>query len=97
MALDEPPFMRAHMVLANHPIPAGVEQFYFEIEIKADIGRDADLPNALASLHSQHDSTRCQDGTMYLHQAGHTTAMTDVSFPIAAPQSTQPHTAKEPS
>ena len=28
------------LIIANHPIPAGIERFYFEIEIKADIGDD---------------------------------------------------------
>ena len=31
------------MVLANHPIPAGLERFYFEIEIDPDIGSDVDM------------------------------------------------------
>ena len=31
------------MTLANHPIPAGIERFYFEVNIKSDFGRDKDL------------------------------------------------------
>ena len=26
------------MILANHPIPAGIERFYFEVEIRPDVG-----------------------------------------------------------
>jgi hypothetical protein len=31
------------MVIANHPVPAGIECFYFEIEIQPDLGRDSEL------------------------------------------------------
>ena len=30
----------AVLIIANHPIPAGIERFYYEIEIKKDIGGD---------------------------------------------------------
>ena len=33
--------------MANHPIPAGIERFYFEVEIKPDRGRDKYLFNAI--------------------------------------------------
>ena len=35
------------MVLANHPIPAGIERFYFEVEIGPDVGRRQNLFNAI--------------------------------------------------
>ena len=35
------------MVLANHPIPAGIERFYFEVEIRPEIGRRQNLSNAI--------------------------------------------------
>ena len=30
-------------ILANHPIPAGIECFYYEIEIKKDVGNDTKM------------------------------------------------------
>ena len=35
------------MILANHPIPAGIERFYFEIEILSDPEKDQDTSNAI--------------------------------------------------
>lgn len=35
------------MILANHPIPAGIERFYFEIEIRSDIGGVQNVSNAV--------------------------------------------------
>ncbi len=35
------------MILPDHPVPAGIERFYFEIEIKSDLGRDSELANAI--------------------------------------------------
>ena len=35
------------MILANHPIPAGIERFYFEVEIRPDLGRVQNLWNAI--------------------------------------------------
>lgn len=34
-------------ILANHPIPAGIECFYYEIEIKKDVGDDTKIFNAI--------------------------------------------------
>lgn len=30
-------------ILANHPIPAGIERFYYEIEIKKEVGNDTTM------------------------------------------------------
>ena len=37
MSLAAPSF-KGNTILANHPIPAGIECFYYEIEIKRDVG-----------------------------------------------------------
>lgn len=34
-------------ILANHPIPAGIERFYYEIEIKKNVGNDKTIFNAI--------------------------------------------------
>lgn len=35
------------MILANHPIPAGIERFYFEVEIRPDLGKVQNPSNAI--------------------------------------------------
>ena len=30
-------------ILANHPIPAGIERFYYEVEIRKDVGDDTKM------------------------------------------------------